>query len=110
MAGRVGEATLELTEIHRFPNEPVARPDGLHWDAAALRRETVEGLRLAAAAADDIVSIGVDTWGVDYGLVDADGNLVDDPFHYRDERSTRGMAEVHQPSGRRRSTPDRRCK
>jgi rhamnulokinase len=99
VAGRVGEATLELAEIHRFPNEPVARPDGLHWDAAALRREVIEGLRLAAAAADDIVSIGVDTWGVDYGLVDADGVLVDDPFHYRDERSTRGMAAVHEAIG-----------
>ncbi|HEY7132868.1 MAG TPA: rhamnulokinase family protein, partial [Candidatus Limnocylindrales bacterium] len=94
VVGRVGPGNLELAEVHRFPNEPVERPGGLHWNAAALRRETIEGLRRAAAAAGDVLSVGIDTWGVDYGLVDEAGELLDDPFHYRDGRTARGMERV----------------
>ncbi len=93
--GRVGPGVLELTEVHRFANDPVRLPDGLHWDAEGLHRAILEGLRLAAGQAPDIFGVGIDTWGVDYGLVDADGRLVGPPFHYRDERTARGMAAVH---------------
>jgi len=70
MIGRVAPDELELTEIHRFPNEPVRLPDGLHWDMLRLYHEVLAGLREATRAADDLVSVGIDTWGVDYGLMD----------------------------------------
>src|SRR5262245_5989730 len=95
MVGRVGSRELELTEVHRFPNEPVRLPDGLHWDALRLYREVLAGLREAVRAAPDIASVAVDTWGVDFALLDADGSLVGDPFHYRDGRGTRAVDAVH---------------
>ena len=95
MVGRVGPNDLELTEIHRFPNEPVRLPDGLHWDILRLYREVLTGLRQAVHAGDDLVSIGVDSWGVDYGLLDEAGSLLGDPYHYRDERTAESVDAVH---------------
>ncbi|NYI03664.1 rhamnulokinase [Allostreptomyces psammosilenae] len=92
VVGRVGAGTLDLTEVHRFPNTPVRLPGGLHWDILALYRGVLEGLRGAAAGPDPIASIGIDTWAVDYGLLDADGRLLGNPYHYRDAR-TDGVAE-----------------
>jgi len=100
VVGRVGPDRLDLEEVHRFANVPVDRHDGLHWSAAAIRSGTIEGLRRAALAAGDIASVGVDAWGIDYGLLDAAGVLLDDPFHYRDERTARGMDAVHERVGR----------
>ncbi|MFI5262520.1 MAG: rhamnulokinase family protein [Candidatus Limnocylindrales bacterium] len=94
VVGRVGPRTLELTEAHRFANEPVTLPDGLHWDVLRLYREITEGLRRAARLAPGLVSVGVDGWGVDYGLLDASGRLLGNPYHYRDERTVAGMARV----------------
>ena len=95
VVGRVSERSLDLSEVHRFPNGPVRTDEGLRWDASALRREILEGVRRAASAADDLAGIGVDAWGVDYGLLDAGGALVAEPFHYRDERTARGVERVH---------------
>ena len=95
MLGRVGPNDLALTEIHRFPNEPVRLPDGLHWDILGLYREVLAGIRQAVHAGDDVVSIGVDSWGVDYGLLDEAGSLLGDPYHYRDERTTTAVDGVH---------------
>ena len=67
MVGRVAPDELELREVHRFPNEPVRLPDGLHWDILRLYREVLGGLR-EAARADGLASVGVDSWGVDFGL------------------------------------------
>lgn len=93
--GRVGPRTLELNEVHRFPNEPVALPDGLHWDVLRLYRDVLDGLRRAARIAPSLASIGVDAWGVDYGLIDADRRLLGNPYHYRDPRGARGVERVH---------------
>lgn len=82
---------LALREVHRFPNVPVRLPTGLHWDVPALYRGVLDGLRAAARAGAPIRSVGVDTWAVDYGLLDADGALLGLPYHYRDAR-TEGMA------------------
>jgi len=95
MLGRVGRDVLELTEIHRFPNEPVRLPDGLHWDALRLYREVLVGLREAAQLEPGIASVGVDTWGVDFALLDEEGSLICDPFHYRDGRGGRAVDGVH---------------
>lgn len=88
MVGRVGPDTLELTEAHRFPNRPVRVPEGLRWDVLGLYAGVLEGLR----AAGQVDSVGIDSWAVDYGLLDADGALLGNPVHYRDTR-TEGVPE-----------------
>lgn len=94
MLGYVEDRMLRLEAVSRFPNGPVPAPDGLHWDFSALYRHVVEGLREAVAREPGLASVGVDSWAVDYGLV-ASGELLGEPFHYRDERTARGVAEVH---------------
>ncbi|WP_426404665.1 rhamnulokinase [Streptomyces sp. R-07] len=93
MLARVGPDRLDLSELHRFPNTPVLLPDGLRWDALALFQGILDGLRAAARAGGGVDSVGVDTWAVDYGLLDADGALLGAPYHYRDRR-TEGAAEA----------------
>ncbi|MEH0551854.1 rhamnulokinase [Streptomyces sp. B21-101] len=88
MVGRVGPDTLELTEAHRFANRPVRLPEGLRWDVLSLYAGVLDGLRTAG----DVDSVGIDSWAVDYGLLDADGALLGNPVHYRDAR-TDGVAE-----------------
>ncbi|MGW4616551.1 rhamnulokinase [Streptomyces sp. NPDC004592] len=88
MVGRVGPGTLELSEAHRFPNRPVRVPEGLRWDILALYAGVLDGLRSAGR----VDSVGIDSWAVDYGLLDADGALLGNPVHYRDTR-TEGAAE-----------------
>jgi rhamnulokinase len=88
IVGRVSPNELAIEEVHRFPNDPVTLPDGLHWDVDGLYRSVVEGLRRAGAASrGDLAGLAIDSWGVDYGLLDEDGALVDVPFHYRDGRT-----------------------
>ncbi|MFI8348667.1 rhamnulokinase family protein [Streptomyces sp. NPDC085596] len=91
MVGRVGPGTLRLTEVHRFPNRPVRLPGGLHWDILGLYAGVLDGLRAAGREAR-LTSVGIDSWAVDHGLLDADGALLGNPVHYRDTR-TEGVAE-----------------
>ncbi|WP_333771152.1 rhamnulokinase [Streptomyces sp. IBSBF 2435] len=91
IVGRVGRGGLDLAEVHRFPNTPLRLPTGLHWNLPGLFQGVIDGLR-EAAKAGPVASIGIDTWAVDYGLLDADGALLGLPHHYRDDR-TRGLAE-----------------
>ncbi|MET9451714.1 rhamnulokinase [Streptomyces cinerochromogenes] len=93
MVGRVGPDSVELSEAHRFPNRPVRLPEGLRWDVLALYGGVLDGLRAAGARCGGrLASVGVDSWAVDYGLLDADGALLGNPVHYRDAR-TEGVAE-----------------
>ncbi len=82
---------MQLEEAHRFLHEPVWLPTGLHWDVTGIWREIVIGLRKAAAWATErdvrIVSVGADTWGVDWALLDKAGDLVGLPHAYRDPRN-----------------------
>lgn len=94
MLGYVQEGMLRLEPVSRFPNGPVSRPDGLRWDFSQLYRHVVEGLRAALAREPDIASVGVDSWAVDYGLIGG-GDLLGEPFHYRDDRTARGVDAVH---------------
>ncbi|WP_434810989.1 rhamnulokinase [Microbacterium sp. bgisy189] len=95
MIGRVGDGVLELEQVARFPNGPVADADGsLHWDFSALRGHIVAGLREALRREPGIASIGIDSWAVDYGVIEG-GELRGEPFHYRDERTTAGVEAVH---------------
>ena len=106
MLGVLDSGKLTLEEVHRFPNKLQPLDDGLHWDIDGLWNNLVEGLRKAGqtAAANDlqIVSLGVDTWGVDYGLIDAAGKLVIQPFAYRDERNPPAMDKAFQLVGEKR--------
>ena len=78
-------------EIHRFDNTPVRENGTLRWDFDALKNELFTGIKKGVEAGG-FDSIGIDTWGVDFGLLDKDGNLISTPVHYRDER-TQGMPE-----------------
>ena len=92
--GRFDGERATLEEVHRFPNVPVKLPDGLHWDVLHIFAEIKEGLAKAASLVGDagLHGIGVDTWAVDFGLLDRDGALVGNPSHHRDGR-TEGMLE-----------------
>jgi len=88
MVAEVGPDHLELTEVARFPNGPVRVGGTLHWDVPGLYRGILDGLR----AAGDLDAVGIDSWAVDYGLLDASGALLGNPVHYRDAR-TDGVAD-----------------
>lgn len=92
IVGTVSANDLQLDEIHRFPNRQIRLGDTLYWDFPALFEELKTGLRKAFSKYDGIVSIGVDTWGVDFGLIDRNGHLVSNPVCYRDAR-TSGILE-----------------
>lgn len=81
--GVVTDGRVHVEEVHRFANGPVHRRGSLHWDLPGLYREVLAGLRLAG----EVDSIGIDSWAVDYGLLDASGELLGDPFCYRDSRT-----------------------
>jgi rhamnulokinase len=97
VVGHLDHGRLKLEEIHRFANGPVRVLDSLHWDVLRLWGEIQHGLGLAASAyGDQLRSVGVDTWGVDFGLLSADGTLLGNPFHYRDSRTDGMMEEAFQ--------------
>jgi len=93
LAGYFVEGQVQLEEIFRFPNRQVRIGKHLYWDFPSLFEDMKQGIRLAAKREDlRIVSIGIDTWGVDFGFVDAQGNLLGLPICYRDER-TNGLCQ-----------------
>jgi len=93
MLGQFDGKRIQLSEVHRFPNGPVYLPDGMHWDVLRLWTEIKQSMRLIAREhGGELAGIGLDTWGVDFGLFDRDGALVSNPYHYRDGR-TDGMLE-----------------
>jgi rhamnulokinase len=94
LAGPVGPRTLDLVEAQRFENVPVTVGGRLHWDVLRLYRGVLDGLRAAGRAGGPIASVGVDSWGVDFGLLDADGRLLANPVHYRDRRTDGVMARA----------------
>ncbi|PKQ25325.1 MAG: rhamnulokinase [Actinobacteria bacterium HGW-Actinobacteria-4] len=94
MVGVVGPNTLQIQQIARFPNSPVRTPAGLQWNTMELYSRVLDGLRQAAQHGTQVSSVGVDSWGVDYGLLSGD-RVLESPFHYRDERTARGVAAVH---------------
>lgn len=84
MIGAFAGERITLNEIHRFENRPARLPDGLYWDALGLYAHLLDGIKAGAAASP--VSVGIDTWGVDFGLLDRTGALLGQPIHYRDPR------------------------
>src|SRR5512136_997784 len=95
--GRFNGERLALEEVHRFANGPTQLPNtsgsSLYWDVLRLFSEVKEGLPKAVrCCGSELASLGLDTWGVDYGLLDRNGALLGNPYHYRDSR-TNGMLE-----------------
>jgi rhamnulokinase len=92
MAFDIAADRVDFTEAHRFPNGPVRLGDTLHWDVLALYQGVLDGLRAAGPRLD---SVGIDSWAVDYGLLDATGALLGNPVHYRDARTDGVPDAVH---------------
>ncbi len=92
LAGTLHDRRLEMMVLHRFPNRQVRLGNHVYWDFPALFEDMKDGLKKAAAQGLHVSGIGIDTWGVDFGLIDANGNLVGNPVCYRDSR-TDGMPE-----------------
>src|SRR5208283_1922961 len=91
--GVVADRELRVEEVARFWNGPVIIGAMLHWDALALYRSILDGLRKAGRHVGRLDSVGIDSWGVDFGLLDRDGRLLGNPVHYRDRR-TDGVIEA----------------
>ncbi|WP_201774117.1 rhamnulokinase [Demequina oxidasica] len=94
MVGHVGPNELRLEAVSRFANGGTMLADGLHWNVSGLFEHAVAGLTEAASRVPGIASIGVDSWAVDYALLDGDRMLCE-PFHYRDDRTAVGVERVH---------------
>ena len=95
LLGIIEKDKIRLQEVHRFPNTPVITLGSLHWDPLRQFSEIKQGLKIALQeTAGDIDGIGVDTWGVDFGLIGEDGELLGNPFHYRDSRTDGMMDEL----------------
>jgi len=94
MSGRLRSGVLDLAEICRFPNEPIREHASMHWDLLRLWREMQRGLERLERDVRRLDSIGVDAWGCDYGLLDERGELLGNPYHYRDARTDGVMNAV----------------
>ena len=92
IAGKLENGKLEMELIHRFPNRQVRLGNHVYWDFLALFEDMKTGLKMAGAKGLKVDGIAIDTWGVDFGLIDQDGNLLGNPVCYRDAR-TKGMPE-----------------
>lgn len=92
IAGHLRGGSLEMEEIYRFSNRQIKLGNHIYWDFPALFEEMKTGLKRAAQRGYAVKGIGIDTWGVDFGLIDKQGNLLANPICYRDAR-TRGMPE-----------------
>lgn len=100
--GRFDGDRVTLTEVHRFPNGAVEAGGRLRWDVRRLWSQVRAGLAAAGAAAGRVDSVGVDTWGLDFGLLDAAGELIADPVSHRDPRTGGMLAAAIERVGRER--------
>lgn len=96
IAASLADGRLALREAHRFENHPVRLASGLHWDVLRLWREIKAGISAAVRLEPGLEGIGLDTWGVDFALLDRDGELVGNPVHYRDARTDGMLGEAFQ--------------
>ena len=94
IVGTLDGDKLYLKENCRFDNEPVFVQNRLHWDILRIFHEIKKSIRQTVLDDDKIESIGIDTWGVDYGLIDKNGRLVSNPVHYRDVRNQKAAEAV----------------
>jgi len=95
VAGLVDGDRVELDVVHRFRNGVAERDGHLRWNLTGLYEQVLTGLRALARAYPQVESIGIDTWAVDYGLLDTDGRLLAEPVSYRDGRTAEAVERVH---------------
>ena len=93
IVGKYDSKRITLEEVHRFSNDPVQMGGSFYWDFLRLYFEMLKGLKKASSRSK-LTSMGIDTWGVDFGLLDANGNLIGNPLHYRDSGTAGIMDEV----------------
>ena len=98
MAGTVTPATLRLEEVHRFPNGGVRAGGALYWDVLGIHREMLVGIA-EVAGTGRLDGIAIDSWAVDYGLLDRDGQLLGNPYSHRDARTDGVMEQVLEQVG-----------
>jgi rhamnulokinase len=91
--GRFDGERLTVDEVHRFANDPVWVGDRFQWDILRILHEIKQGFR-AAKAGGEIASFGIDSWGLDFGLLDANDELIGSPGHYRDPRNIPAMEQA----------------
>jgi rhamnulokinase len=95
VVGTLGDQRIKTEEVHRFPNTPIRVANSIYWDVPRLWNEMKYAIPLAEAKSGEPLSaIGVDTWGVDFAFIDANGKLVENPHHYRDSRTEGIMEEL----------------
>ncbi len=94
LVGRFDGTRLDLSEARRFPNRPVRLPDGLYWDVLGLFGEICSALGELAGGSDHVRSLGIDSWGCDFGLIDRQGALISNPLHHRDGRGADAMEKA----------------
>jgi rhamnulokinase len=87
---------LAVREVHRFANRPLRAPGDLTWDLEGLYTETVRGIAAALAQVPDVRAVGVDCWGSDFGLLDAEDRLIAPPWHHRTPRTAGMVRELQQ--------------
>ncbi len=102
MLGTVQPPCFSIEEIHRFDNVPLEQDGTIRWNFSSLMNHIKEGVAKACrTASGPIVSIGVDSWGVDFGLIDSEGRLLENPYHYRDSRTDGMMEKAFERMGKR---------
>lgn len=94
LLGRLTDRKIEVEEIHRFSNDPVSVGKRLHWDILRLYHEIKQGLLKAKHRGIEPLSLGIDSWAVDFGLIGKDGELLGNPYHYRDLHTEGVMEKV----------------
>ena len=99
--GKYGRNRLVLEEVHRFSNEPIHVAGSTHWNLISLYKNVVESIKAASAMGIEIRSVGIDTWGVDFGLIDSSGSIQGDPRHYRDMFKDDSMDYAIKKAGKR---------
>ena len=94
IAGYIENKRLVMHELHRFPNRQIKLGKHIYWDFLSLYEEMKTGIRKAVKEGYTVKSIGIDTWGVDFGLIDKAGNLLSNPLCYRDSFTDGTVEEV----------------
>src|SRR5438477_6050743 len=95
IAGMIDAQGIRLDAIHRFPNRARQSHHHLRWNISRLYQEVLVGLKALRAKYPQVESMGIDTWGVDYSLLDANGKLLAEPIAYRDSRTAAVIDDVH---------------
>ncbi|TDL68530.1 rhamnulokinase [Paenibacillus amylolyticus] len=96
LLGHLNDRGIETSEIHRFKNEPVKVGERMHWDILRLHHELLQGLTFVKQQGEKPESLGIDSWGVDFGLLGSNGELLGNPYHYRDTQFNGMMDQVRQ--------------